>query len=153
MEKLLISKEWDQGYAFYIFKPKGYVNNFFERTSKMVGIGFDKKLGKWTAPAQEESIAYLKRTFGNDCLIWRAGAADAPNTGASRRNFASVRQPTDRKAEPRPRQAKKPPVKLPAHWQQALHRTEEQLKVRRYSWGRLRVIWGIYGIFSLVTFI
>jgi len=23
---------------------------------------------------------------------------------------------------------------VPAHWQQALHRTEEQLKVRRYSW-------------------
>ncbi|MFK8165089.1 MAG: hypothetical protein AB8H12_21775, partial [Lewinella sp.] len=100
----------------------------------MVGIGFDKRRGKWTAPAGQESIDYLKRTFGNGCLIWRAGAAAAPNTGTSPRNFTPARQPTDRKAASGPRQAKKTPVKLPVHWQQALHRTEEQLKVRRYSW-------------------
>jgi site-specific recombinase XerD len=134
MEQILISKEHDQGYAFYAFKPKGYVDNFFERTGQVMGIGFDRRRGKWTAPAGEESIAYLKRTFGNDCLIWRGGAADAPETGATPRNFAPARKPADRKAEPRPRQTKKPFVELPEHWRQALHRTEEQLKVRRYSW-------------------
>ncbi|MFK8161021.1 MAG: hypothetical protein AB8H12_01050 [Lewinella sp.] len=68
MEKLLIGKEWDQGYAFYAFKPKGYIDNFFERTAGMVGIGFDKRRGKWTAPAGPESINFLKHTFGADCL-------------------------------------------------------------------------------------
>jgi site-specific recombinase XerD len=134
MEKLLISKEWDQGYAFYAFKPKGYVNNFFERTAEMTGIGYDKRRGKWTAPAQQESIDYLKRTFGNDCLIWRGGSAHTTNTGASPRNFAPARQQTTREPTQKKRPAQKPFMELPEHWRQALHRTEEQLKVRRYSW-------------------
>lgn len=134
MEKLLISKEWDQGYAYYAFKPKGYVDNFFERTAEMTGIGFDKRRGKWTAPAQQESIDYLRRTFGNDCLIWRGGAAVTPDTPAAPRNSAPARQQTTREPTQKKRPAKKPFVELPEHWQQALHRTEEQLKVRRYSW-------------------
>ena len=55
MGKLLISKEWDRGYAFYTFKSKGYVDNFFERTSEVVGIGLDGKQGEWTTPAQRRS--------------------------------------------------------------------------------------------------
>lgn len=133
MERILIGKEWDQGYAYYAFKPKGYVNNFFERTAAMTGIGFDKRLGKWTAPARPESIDYLKRTFGTDCLVWRGGVVDEPGNDRSR-TYATARKPADRKAGQKPRSPKKPPVELPEHWKEALHRTEEQLKVRRYSW-------------------
>jgi len=75
MEKLLISKEWDRGYAYYAFKPKGYVDNFFERTSGMMGIGYDKTKKRWTAPAREESIVFLKKAFGEDCLVWRGKAS------------------------------------------------------------------------------
>ena len=134
MEKLLISKEWDRGYAFYTFKPKGYVNNFFERTSEMAGIGFDKKLRKWTAPATKESVDYLEGAFGKDCLVWRNGPAMAPGGVGSSRTFVPSHKPRRGNPEGQPAKTKKPPVKLPTHWQQALHRTEEQLKVRRYSW-------------------
>jgi site-specific recombinase XerD len=134
MEKLLISKEWDQGYAFYTFKPMGYINNFFERTSEMIGIGFDRNLGKWTAPAQEESIDFLKRTFGNDCLVWRRKKVDAPGGADRKRSLSPARKPSHRSPGPNSLPSPKLPVKLPEHWRLALHRTEEQLKVRRYSW-------------------
>ena len=133
MERILIGKEWDQGYAFYAFKPKGYVDNFFERTAEMTGIGFDKRRGKWTAPARSESIAYLKRTFGNNCLIWRGGVDYSSEGENKNRTYSPARKPGGQKAGPKARSPKKPPVKLPKHWQEALHRTEEQLKVRRYS--------------------
>jgi len=134
MEKLLISKEWDRGYAYYAFKPKGYVDNFFERTAEMMGIGFDKNRGKWTAPAQGESINYLKKAFGEDCLIWRGGAGGDPGTSNAKPTYAPARKPSDRKPGQKPKQPKSLPVELPEHWRLALHRTEEQLKVRRYSW-------------------
>lgn len=134
MEKLLIGKEWDQGYAFYAFKPKGYVANFYERTSAMVGIGFDKRLGKWTAPATRESIDYLEGAFGQGCLIWRNGRAATPGTAGGNRSSRPTGQPHPRPLERPSTKLKRPPVELPAHWEQALHRTEEQLKVRRYSW-------------------
>jgi site-specific recombinase XerD len=134
MEKILISKEWDEGYAFYAFKPKGYVDNFFERTAQMVGIGFDRQRGKWTAPAREESLAYLLSAFGKDCLVWKGGVADALDGRAAGRSYLPAKKPTDRKPTHQKRTVKKPFVELPEHWKDALHRTEEQLKVRRYSW-------------------
>ncbi|WP_020571155.1 tyrosine-type recombinase/integrase [Neolewinella persica] len=134
MERILISKEWDRDYPFYTFKPKGYVDNFCERTSAMVGIAFDKRRGRWTAPAGDASVAYLQRTFGNDCLIWRSGAGGASGDRGGNRTYAPARKPAERKSGQKNRQPKGPPVELPGHWQLALHRTEEQLKVRRYSW-------------------
>jgi integrase/recombinase XerD len=131
MEKILISKEWDRGYAFYAFKPKGYIDNFFERTANLMGIGYDKPRRKWTAPAREESISFLKKTFGEGCLVWRDGVEDT--FGKKKANF---HQPeTGKTVAGKPRRApRKPSVELPEHWRLALHRTEEQLKVKRYSW-------------------
>jgi len=98
-----------------------------------MGIGYDKRIGKWTAPARAESIDYLKQTFGTDCLIWRGGVVDESGNDRSR-TYSPAGKPADRKTGPKPRSPKKPPVELPGHWKEALHRTEEQLKVRRYSW-------------------
>lgn len=134
MERILISREWDRDYAFYAFKPRGYVDNFFERTSAMAGIGFDKRRGRWTAPAREGSLAYLKHAFGKDCLIWRESAGDTSAGTGDNRTYAPARKPGERKSGRGHRKPKGPPVELPEHWRLALHRTEEQLKVRRYSW-------------------
>jgi len=125
---LLISKEWDGDFARYSFKPKGYVDNFYERTAGMVGIGFDKGRNRWTAPARKESLDYLRATFGPDCLVWSGGGEAGRNT-QSRPRSAPPRQ----SSAPSPKSTS-PPKPLPIHWQNALHRTEEQLKVRRYSW-------------------
>jgi site-specific recombinase XerD len=130
MEQVLISKEWDQGYAFYAFKPKGYIENFFERTSGLMGIGYDKPRRKWTAPAREESLVYLKQVFGTGCLVWKSGSAGS--SGYNRKQ-----SPKSPPVKPTTGHSAKPPrvkVDLPEHWRMALHRTEEQLKVRRYSW-------------------
>lgn len=131
MEKILMSKEWDRRYAFYAFKPVGYIDNFFERTSGMMGVGYDKPRRKWTAPAREESITFLKKTFGEGCLVWRDGVEDTFG-----KKKATLHQPeTGKTVAGKPKRAtRKPPVELPEHWRLALHRTEEQLKVRRYSW-------------------
>lgn len=128
MERLLISKEWDGDFARYSFKPKGYVDNFYERTAGMVGIGFDQRRKRWTAPARKETLDYLTATFGPDCLVWSGGGVAAQRT-PSRPPSAAPRQPAARNPK-----STSPPKPLPEHWQRALHRTEEQLKVRRYSW-------------------
>ncbi len=127
MERLLISKEWDGDFASYSFKPKGYVDNFYERTAGMMGIGFDKRRKRWTAPARKETLEYLRATFGADCLVWSGGGVAGSNV-PSRPRPAIPRQPSSRPP------ATSPPKALPEHWRNALHRTEEQLKVRRYSW-------------------
>jgi site-specific recombinase XerD len=134
MEQIHISKEWDRGYAYYAFKPKGYIDNFFERTAEMMGIDFDKSRGKWTAPSQGESIDYLEKAFGEGCLIWRDAAGAPPGAKEANRTFTPARKPGGRKTGQKPKKTKSLPVALPAHWRLALHRTEEQLKVRRYSW-------------------
>jgi len=133
MEKILISKEWDRGYAFYAFKPQGYIDNFFERTSGMMGIGYDKHRRKWTAPVREESITFLKEAFGEDCLGWRG------NTSGSRQPIQGGAKQT---VNPKQRSfsgGDKRTVKEKAHslspvWRSAFHRTEEQLLVKRYSY-------------------
>lgn len=134
MEQILIRKEHDQGYAFYAFKPKGYVDNFFERTGGMASIGFDRVRRRWTAPAREESLAYLYVNFGKDCLVWEGGGPDIGKNKAGANSSGPIRQRQALRPEGTAPKAKRLVVELPEHWRMALHRTEEQLKVRRYSW-------------------
>jgi integrase/recombinase XerD len=125
-----------------VFRPRGFIDDFFHQTSGLPGISFDSTLRAWTIPVvgeeaqtwseAESSVQsgqvqrFLEERFGRGGLDWsfRPGATAAGD------------QP--RKPRPAPPRAEPPAVKavrpLAPHWREALHRTEEQLRVRRYSW-------------------
>jgi hypothetical protein len=70
MERISIRKDSEQGYAFYSFKPQGFIEGFFARSATVLGIGFDKPAGRWTAPARPETLETLEAAFGQGCLVW-----------------------------------------------------------------------------------
>lgn len=134
MERILIYKEHSGGYSRYVFKPQGYMAQFYERTATVVGIGFDQRTRRWTAPATEESLAALRQIFGADCFIWQK-AREGQMAKPAKAPTSTKRPPIFDKHFSAPRKTAKPiSGPIPPHWQEALHRTEEQLKVRRYSW-------------------
>jgi integrase/recombinase XerD len=127
-----------------VFRPRGFIDDFFHQTSGLPGISFDSTLRAWTVPlGSDQAVArawseaessvqsgrvqtYLEERFGRGCLDW----SFRPGT------IAAGNQP--RKPRPAPPRAEPPAVKavraLAPHWREALHRTEEQLRVQRYSW-------------------
>jgi len=142
MEQLLIAKAHQNGYTFYAFRIKGYIENFKDRCGGVVGLGYDKPLRCWTAPARRESITALETAFGAAALSWtlrlpaevevksQVGKPGLTVERGERENTPSV----DR-AKSKPAKVYAPrPGKVAPHWQEAMHRTEEQLKVLRYSW-------------------
>lgn len=129
MEKILISEASENGYRFYAFKPRGYIDNFYDRSGQVVGIGYDRNLKRWTAPATPESLANLQAAFGQYCLEW-SGKPPARCTVPAKptsKTKAKISKQGSRQASP-----------LAAHWEVAIHSTEEQLKVKRYSWRTIK---------------
>ncbi len=127
MERILIRQEQQAGYTFYAFKPRGFIEEFYERTARVPSISFDRTSRRWTAPARPETLQALQAAFGDQCLIWeQAGTAKPVEQTA----------PTQREAKLSPKAKRYTPAstRIARHWEDALHRTEEQLKVRRYSW-------------------
>ncbi|TXF87835.1 tyrosine-type recombinase/integrase [Neolewinella aurantiaca] len=134
MERITIRREHQNGYIYYSFKPRGFIEDFYTRCGGIVGIGFDKMAGRWTAPAREETLTRLRQIFGQDALIWLdgppPGRAVSPQPAppvTPQKKVASDRLPVREKAG-----------ELPVHWREALHRTEEQLKVKRYSYSTVK---------------
>jgi hypothetical protein len=132
MEHIVIFKVSRDGYTNYAFKPKGYIDDFFGRTGAIVGIGYDQATRRWTAPFRPETLERLRQAFGADCLIWPEGEVATPAT--SPRQAREAQQPVPRIAPTDRRSTAEKTRDLPAHWQAVMHRTEEQLKVRRYGW-------------------
>jgi len=102
-------------------------------------IGFDRSRGKWTAPAREETLAALRAAFGEHCLIWRGARpqeqGEINRQGNPHSTFAQPQQAgSGTRHGPKKSREAIPATSLAPHWQEALHRTEEQLRVRRYSW-------------------
>lgn len=130
MERISIRREQNNGYSYYSFKPQGYIEDFYHRCGGIVGIGFDKTAGRWTAPAREETLERLRIIFGTEVLVWLGPPPGAPDLVPPRVLPAAARRqvPQDR------RSVRDKAAELPPHWQQVLHATEEQLKVKRYSW-------------------
>ncbi|MEM6771538.1 MAG: tyrosine-type recombinase/integrase, partial [Bacteroidota bacterium] len=145
MERISIRREHHNGYRYYSFKPRGYIEDFHQRCGGVVGIGFDKTAGRWTAPARQETLVALCQAFGQEALVWLARStssvehgpsADRPGARVGEQVGIAPRSPSLHPAPPPkdPRPVREKARELPAHWQAALHRTEEQLKVKRYSW-------------------
>jgi hypothetical protein len=132
MEHIVIFKVSRDGYTNYAFKPKGYIDDFFGRSGVITGIGYDQAPRRWTAPFRPETLEGLHQAFGPDCLIWPEGEVATPAT--SPRQAREAQQPAPRIAPTDRRSTAEKIRDLPAHWQAVMHRTEEQLKVRRYGW-------------------
>ncbi|MEM9525956.1 MAG: tyrosine-type recombinase/integrase, partial [Bacteroidota bacterium] len=146
VERIVISQVASGSYARYVFKPQGYIDRFYERCGPLQGVGFDSSIRRWTAPATKYTLDYLRTTFGQDCLIWERARPQVPSPVKEQGRVAAQGQrpaAVGRKKQPpifepyvtSPEKAdERKDRPIAAHWQDALHRTEEQLKVRRYSW-------------------
>ncbi len=125
MERLYIRLHRQSGYPYYSFRPRGYIDGFFERTAGIPGINYDNTQRRLTAPAREETLSALRQLFGQESLIWE-------EDNAAVQTYQPAPAGKRRPVKPAPYQ---PAAReIAKHWQDALHRTEEQLKVKRYSW-------------------
>jgi len=128
-ELLSIRRDSSRGQTKYSFKPRGFIVQFFERSATVPGIHYDGDTCRWAAPFNDETITILKSVFGPECLIWEPDREASPPIEEEAMRRRSLR-PTKK----RNRSEAVTDRDLSAGWQSALHRTEEQLKVRRYSW-------------------
>jgi len=161
MPKILIRElSTPGGPKRYCFKPLRYIDHFFEQTQSLPGIRWDPKLRRCTAPATEGTITFLEATFGSGVLEWEGqfvapggmvsvqkkteGRSDDGSTWADwaaeqwlrganvdKVKLKAAKPSTDNNRYNAPT---KDDEELPAHWQAALLKTEEALRVRRYSW-------------------
>lgn len=120
-----------------VFKPRGYIDNFYERTKGLPGIRYEKVLLAWMMPvadptqgARTQVQRKFESIFGSGCLDWSFRPLIRAQAPGDEEPGFSVGY-GDKPAEKR---QKIPPTILPDHWQVTLHRTEEQLRVQRYSW-------------------
>ena len=106
----------------YVLRPTTYVQDLPSRLRRIGGVDYDVRHGSWTVPAEPDSLQRLKQEFGANC--YRLMGYSAPRRDAS--SITPDRATTNqaRKYYPGP---------VPAVWQSAYHRVEEQLRVERYS--------------------
>lgn len=130
MERISIRQENQDGYLFYSIRPQGRIDRFYDRMGGLPGIGFDQHSRRWTAPGSDHTLDYLRQNFGDGCLVWemtpRQRQYREPRSAPSGQVAAAQNGEYAR--------LKTRAVPLAAHWKDALHRTEEQLRVKRYSW-------------------
>ena len=142
MSKITIRRDHDHGYTLYAFRPQRFIENFGTLTRSIPGIGYDRNSRRWTAPARATTIGQLQQLFGASCLVWEGGAppdrvVDASGSSSEilTKQFLSEARPDHIRGGAKPVRFDPVSVRhLPVQWQSALHRTEEQLKVKRYSW-------------------
>lgn len=154
MATISIWKEQRDGYTFYSFKPKGgLIDDFYNRCARVPSMTFDGKTKRYTASARGETIIALEEAFGEGILEWdqtgrapsvkgNSGANNSTDTGerygrsdehnASPNRYTEEFKGTDKRLPARKKSKASKPV-LTEHWQRAVHLTEEQLMVKRYS--------------------
>ena len=123
MDHIEIWQEELEGRLVYCFVPSTYVPDFPERIKELTGQGYHKRKQCWTAPRHSGTIDHLKAIFGHTALRWTAAPAFTPADLTPRAISRSA-----------PGEAAALASELPPRWQEVLVRTEEQLRVRRYSW-------------------
>lgn len=140
MSKVLIQKVLAGGVAYYYFRPAGFIDDFHHRCQGIKGLTYTKKFKAWTAVREVATLEALRDAFGDDCLEWTYSiipkyatrtkvvqASQGKEKADGGANYKRQRSRTGRKVAPTE-------GGLSAHWQLCLLRTEEQLRVRRYSW-------------------
>ena len=118
-EIILLQKVEGRTATRYVFKPAGYIAEFTTRCQSVRGITYHPDRKYWSAPAEPATLRALGRLFGRDKLEWTYGLE------------ATVRGEKTPLPET-PEKADAPP--LPDRWADRLVRTEDKLRVNRYSW-------------------
>ncbi|WP_420461408.1 tyrosine-type recombinase/integrase [Neolewinella sp.] len=115
---ILIQKVNGSTATRYIFQPVGIPVEKWKLTTKDIPeVRYHAKQGYWSAPAVARTLKALSATYGNRCLHWTFDLYSTESSG----NGAERKQ-------------KKNETSLPNHWKEVVHRTEEELRVRRYAW-------------------
>ncbi|NJC28282.1 tyrosine-type recombinase/integrase [Neolewinella antarctica] len=121
------------GYTCYAFCPQTFIEDFYGKTAVIPGIRFDQDCKRWVAPASVETKQMLRAMFGEDSLVWDTPRASYATNGTTAAPKVVASTKSRKRVKPILNQ-----VPLPPHWQEALHRTEEQLTVLRYSWRTIK---------------
>ena len=108
--RIQLRRQLIKGRQCLTVRPLGFVDDLFERLKRVHDFAYDGEQKQWLAPYSKELYQQLLGEF------------DVQQVSVSR----GLEKTTNR-SPPRPEG-------LPVHWQQALHDTEEKLRVKRYSW-------------------
>ena len=120
-EQILIQKIERDGYAYYVFVPHGPVDRFAERCRQIPRCVYEEDAQRWCIPAGQSTLRRLCNVFGPDSLQW---------------TFELER--TTRRSAAGGASREKDRFNLPPHWADRIHRVEEHLRVRRYSWRTIK---------------
>ena len=140
MDQLRIREEQDRGYPYYSFKPVRHIEDLTERLRPVAGLSWDASARRFTAPASPRTVRSLESAFGEKSLIWETASQSItgggtvrlpPNSGGRNHPQRPVRTAEEQAWARKPVRDKA--ATYPSHWRDALHRTEEQLRVKRYS--------------------
>ena len=108
----------------YVFRPARTVKDFVERCAGVKGIRHHPRRGYWSAPADPETLRALSTAFGRGAIQW---------TYTLHRGAENSMGDVGGRSAPSPL-AVADTTGLPEHWAERLLRTEEELRVLRYSW-------------------
>ena len=118
-EMILVQKVDGRTATRYVFKPAGYIADFPMRCQAVRGMTYHPERKYWSAPAEAATLRALARTFGRDSLEWTY-------------RLEATGPRVDTQLPEQRGNADSPP--LPCYWADRLVRTEDKLRVNRYSW-------------------
>ncbi len=129
MSTILIQKVKGRKEIRYVFRPEEFIPHFQDVCGNITGLRYHTKRKYWSAPTGRETLGVLTARFGRHCLQWtyrlettaRPDARGDSTIGTFTGKVPASRSPAGRQ-------------ELPAHWADRLLKTEEELRVLRYSW-------------------
>ena len=119
--RILIQKVTGRSATRCIFRSAGEAERLFVEGTKPVAAIYHSEQQYWSAPATGGTLRDLTSRYGKRCLEWTFTLHD------SRRAQQSL-----------DKQDSSQLLGLPSHWREALLRTEEELRVKRYSWRTIK---------------
>ncbi|PPK87077.1 site-specific recombinase XerD [Neolewinella xylanilytica] len=127
MHHILIQKT-DSGHrSRYVFRPKTYIPDFTFLCRDIPGLVYHSSTKQWSAYTVAGTLRILISICGESGLEWTRSL----HSGSKERKGEV---PPQNQVPPRRAPSPVDWQELPEHWQDRLTRTEDQLRVQRYSW-------------------
>ena len=131
--KILIQKVTGRTATRYIFRSAVPSERLFTGDDVVTGGVYHDEQQYWSAPAEGVTLQQLTAYYGRRCLKWtftlyEAAAWDGGSVGVS-------------VGQEKPYVGERPSGQstgVAPHWREALLRTEEELRVKRYSWRTIK---------------
>ncbi|WP_116108902.1 tyrosine-type recombinase/integrase [Lewinella sp. IMCC34191] len=125
MSNILIQKVDGRRETRYVFRPKDYIPDFTKVCRDVPGLRYHRSRKYWSADRGPGTLRELNRICSAGRLEWTY-ALEAGGGEPDRQ------KPVEK--EKRRSTEEDSALPLPDHWADRLIRTEDQLRVRRYSW-------------------